>query len=437
MKLLYQKNRRRGAVLAITLVLAALVGIVVGALLLITRQQNYLTARSQTWASEIPIAEAGIEEAMAHINSRPTNWAGTHGWESSGNSYYRQRSLGNEGGYYYTTISTAKPPSIVSIGYGRIPLQSNFTYRTILAVTKLAPPGWGVVGKKWVAMNGNPYIDSYDSSDPNFSTNGLYDVTKRRDRAGVGTLSTNANSITTGSNGKIYGSAATGPRGTVSGTVGDGGWNTSPGTGQQAGHVTDDFNMAVPTATLPANFSATPQTLPVLGYTLPLTDPLRAFTYVLAGGDWKFPGASFSGGGVYIQGSVRIWMDGDFTMSGTATVTLAPGATLEMYIGNPTPGASSVQMDLTGQCVVNPTGIPSKCLIFGLQNCTSMKYAGTAKGYCKLYAPSADITVTGNYDFNGSVVGNTVQFSGTASIHYDEALSGSGPDYRIVSWEEL
>src|SRR5215212_4700108 len=123
MKLFYEKNRRKGSVLATTLVFAALVGIVVGALLLITRQQNYLTARSQSWSSEIPIAEAGIEEAMAHLNSRPTNWA-THGWVKSGGSYFQQRSIGNDGGYYYTTISTDALPRIVSIGYARIPLQT-------------------------------------------------------------------------------------------------------------------------------------------------------------------------------------------------------------------------------------------------------------------------------------------------------------------------
>jgi hypothetical protein len=434
MKIPYFQSHRRGSVLVTTLVLAMLVGIVVGALLVVGRNQNVLAARSQTWCSEIPIAEAGIEEAMAHLNSRPTNIA-SRGWSGSSSNVSKTRTIGNDTGYYFASISTSKPPTIVSIGYGRIPLSSNYTHRTILAMTKLAPPGWGVVGKKSVSMNGNPYLDSYDSSDTQFSTGGLYDATKRRDRAGVGTLSTNAGAINTGSNGKIYGSAATGPGGTVIGTVGDGAWDTSPGTGQQPGHVTDDFNMAVPNATLPANFSATPQTVPLLGSVL--GGIYSGYTYVLPAGDWKFPATTFSSGGVYIQGTVRLWIDGSFSMSGTATVTLAPGATMEMYIGNPTAGAPSVSMDLSGQCVINPNGIPANASIYGLPNCTSMKYAGTAKAYCKLYAPNADITITGNYDFNGSVVGNTVQFSGTANIHYDEALSGGGPDYRVVSWEEL
>jgi hypothetical protein len=176
-----------------------------------------------------------------------------------------------------------------------------------------------------------------------------------------------------------------------------------------------------------------------MGSSLPLLDPLRGYTYVLAAGDWKFGPVNFSGGGIYVQGNARIWIEGDFLMSGSASVTLAPGATMEMYIGTPNPpvGTPSVQMDLTGNCVINPTGIPANCSIFGFPNCTSMKYAGTAAAYCKLYAPNADIRVTGNYDFSGSIVGNYVRFSGTAQIHYDEALGGESASYKVVFWQEL
>jgi hypothetical protein len=94
-------------------------------------------------------------------------------------------------------------------------------------------------------------------------------------------------------------------------------------------------------------------------------------------------------------------------------------------------------MDLSGQCVINPTAIPANCMIYGLPTCTSMKYSGTAAAFCRLYAPNADLVVTGDFDFSGSAVGKTVTLSGTANFHYDEALSAGGPEYKIVSWEEL
>jgi hypothetical protein len=439
MKIPHLHHRRHGSVLLTTLVMAMLVGIAVGALLVISQRQNYLTARSRTWTSEIPIAEAGIEEAMAHINARmtTTNLA-TNGWVKSGNIYVKTRTNFTTEGYYYAAITKSPawaPPTITSIGYARIPLRTNYTQRLIFVQTKLAPPKFGIVAKQQITMNGNPFIDSYNSSDSDWSTANLYDPLKRSDRAGVGVLSSIAGAINTGG-GKVFGSAATGPGGTVIGNVGDGVF-LSTSSGLQPDHVTADFNMALPNATLPANFAAVPQTVPILGISLPLIDPLRSFDYVLNSGDWKFPSTSFSGGGVYVRGSVRIWIDGSFSMSGGASVTLAPGATLEMYIGNPTAGASSVAMNLTGHCVINPSGIPANCSIFGFANCNDMTYAGTAAAYCKLYAPNADIKVTGNYDFNGSIVGNYIRFSGSASIHYDEALSGDTATYKVVLWQEM
>src|SRR5215204_4373879 len=115
MKTLFLHSRQSGSVLVTTLVLAMLVGVVVGALLIISQQHNTLTARSQTWSGEIPIAEAGIEEAMAHLNSKPTT-LDANGWTNSGSNVVKSRVLGD--GYYYTAISTqAQRPTIVSVGF--------------------------------------------------------------------------------------------------------------------------------------------------------------------------------------------------------------------------------------------------------------------------------------------------------------------------------
>src|SRR5687767_4203269 len=92
-------NNERGTVLVTTLIITGLVTLSVAALLMIVKQQSYFSARSQTWCSEIPIAEAGVEEAMAHINSRPRRiW--TNGWTVSGTNVYKRRNVGD--GYFYT-----------------------------------------------------------------------------------------------------------------------------------------------------------------------------------------------------------------------------------------------------------------------------------------------------------------------------------------------
>src|SRR5690349_1548113 len=101
----------RGSVLMTTLILALLVGVTSAGLYMLTQQQNVLLARSQVWNEELPLAEAGVEEAMAHLNSVPTNFASS-GWTASGSNVVKSRVLGSNGGYYFTGISTSQPPVI-------------------------------------------------------------------------------------------------------------------------------------------------------------------------------------------------------------------------------------------------------------------------------------------------------------------------------------
>src|SRR5436309_1957945 len=114
-------NSERGSVLLTTLIITALVTVVVAALLMVVQQQHYFTARSTTWCSEIPIAEAGIEDAMAFLNSRQRGLpiVATNGWTNLGPNIVKLRYFTNGSatladGYYFTAISTARPPTVVS-----------------------------------------------------------------------------------------------------------------------------------------------------------------------------------------------------------------------------------------------------------------------------------------------------------------------------------
>jgi hypothetical protein len=414
-------RKTAGSVLVTTLVLALLVGIVAGALLVITRQQNVLTVRSQTWSSEIPVAEAGIEEAMAHLNSGPTNFA-SRGWSSSGSNFFKTNGIGNDSAYYYTTISTANPPTIVSIGYGRIPLSTSFTHRTVMVTTKKNFASGGVIAKGKITMSGGASVDSFDSSDPTYSSNGVYTISKRHDQAYVGSASSLAPAVDSGT-GKIYGNAATAPGGTVAGTVGDGTWNAS-NTGLQTGHTSDDFNMAIPDAAIPSDFGS--------GLPLPAVNALGQ--YILVGGlDYKVSASLSVPGGKSLlvtgPGKVRLWVTGDFTLSGSAFAEIQTGADFELYIGG--------KGTISGGGIMNDTQNASHCAVYGLPTCTTMTYSGSAAYIGTVYAPQAAFTFSGGAGGSGSFVANTVTISGSAGVHYDEALGRPTAPYSIMSWEEL
>ena len=233
---------------------------------------------------------------MAHLGTRPKNFA-TNGWSMSGSNCVKTRYFTNTpgtvaDGYFYTTIRTAKPPTIVSVGFGRIPGQTNFTRRTVLVMTKENPPHYAIIAKETITLGGSgsdtPWVDSFDSTDPNYSTGGQYDPLKRNDRAGVATLSRAVPAITTGS-GEIWGFATTGPGGTVTGTVGDGAWCTTT-SGIQPNHVRNDFNLAIPDVSEPV--FAAPNAIPN--------------SWILVNKDYVISGDLTRG--FIVQGDARLWV---------------------------------------------------------------------------------------------------------------------------------
>jgi hypothetical protein len=56
-----------------------------------------------------------------------------------------------------------------------------------------------------------------------------------------------------------------------------------------------------------------------------------------------------------------------------------------------------------------------------------------------VYAPNADVTITGNGDTLGAVVSNQVTMSGNGSFHYDSSLAnfGSSSLWSVSKWREL
>ena len=406
----FRQNHERGAVLVTTIVIMGLVTILIAALLTIVNRQNYLTARSATWCSEIPIAEAGIEEALAHLNSKPMRLA-TNGWTVSGSNVVKSRYFTNSStvadGYFYTAISTARPPVIVSIGYGRIPTRTNYTSRRVSVMTQENAPIYGIIAQG--TISGGTY-DSYNSTNSLYSTGGQYDPAKRLDNANVGTLSSATPAI---SGVKIYGSASTGPGGTVdagTSTIGDGVWNSTT-TGIQPGHVRDDFNQTL----LPVNLPNT-------------TWNMFPGSKVLGNKDYKYTGNMTAG--FKVTGNARLWITGTVKLTGSDVISISPGGSIEIYLAG--------DASFGGNGIVNNATDPLACKIFALSTCTSIDFKGNSALTGVIYAPTADVKMSGTPDIYGSLIAKTIQLSGNSKMHYDESLGArNDPQFTIIAWEEL
>jgi hypothetical protein len=97
------QKRNVGGTLLTTLVIAAVVGMTLMAYLKMVSNQNYFVQRSQTWNATVPIIEAGLEEALTHLNRNGTNVGNPNltadGWILRDGVYVKQSWVGEN---YYT-----------------------------------------------------------------------------------------------------------------------------------------------------------------------------------------------------------------------------------------------------------------------------------------------------------------------------------------------
>ncbi|MDA1272757.1 MAG: hypothetical protein O2960_01715 [Verrucomicrobia bacterium] len=422
-----------GSVLLVILFTVAIIGISMAAYLDMVGSQNISTMRSTQWNSGIPIAEAGIEEALTHLYYNPMNLA-SEGWVLANGNYTKERMLGTS--KYVISIATSSPPVIVSRAFVRVPLGTNFMEppRTIrVTTTNDALFAKGMVAKGQIDLSGNNIrTDSFDSTDPAYNTGGAYDPAKAKDNGDIATNSAVIDSLNVW-NADIYGKASTGPGGTVSigpnGSVGSKNWHLAGNNGIEPGWASDDMNVSFPDVQAPFSGGAlTPSSGSVNG---------TNYTYVLTSGNWEVSSLSMSGqDNLIVMGDAVLYVTGSLSLAGQSFITIATNSSLHLYVA----GASA---SLGGKGVVNTPGSAINFVYYGMPGNTSLSLSGNAAFTGAIYAPSANFTLGGGgnntYDFVGASVSATVKMNGHFNFHYDENLGKAGPrrGYVITSWNEI
>lgn len=270
----------------------------------------------------------------------------------------------------------------------------------------------------------NIVVDSYDSSDPNKSTNGQWDLTKRQSHGDVAT----DGSLISAGNSHIYGNVST-----------NGG--TVTGISNIAGQIRNDFYQDLPDISAPTWSAYTPVTVGG-GSTLTAaavkgTARYKAPTISLSGNNTLSILGPAGGGTSYIE----IWLTGDLSTKGNAQITIDKNVIATFYVGG--------DMTVAGNGIQNGNGVasdrPANVLIYGLKppagTSQSFNFNGNADIEAGIYAPDADVTIVGggsNGSYSGSIVGNNISMTGITQVHYDEALKSRGivSGYRIASWFE-
>jgi hypothetical protein len=95
---------------------------------------------------------------------------------------------------------------------------------------------------------------------------------------------------------------------------------------------------------------------------------------------------------------------------------------------------------INGGALVNP-GYAQNLSIIGVGNGQTFKLSGGAPFVGTVDAPGWQVNLSGQGDFSGAFIGNTLNITGGARVHYDQALeqvngSGGVSNYAFASWFE-
>lgn len=429
-----RKGGTEGNTLLIVMGTVAVLALGLASALAMSEHQFQLSFRDANWERSLHLAEAGIEEAMAHLASNGTNASSmqTQGWLLDGTNYVKTNTLMD--GVYRMQISTNTLPTVASTGVLPGLLGVGTVERTVEVTTTVGASTAGIrmaiagKGQMEFDANFNPamIVDSFDSSSDLYSDGGVYDPAKRKDSGNVGTTSSGNNQITLNASSHFYGKVETGGTATVGvpspNSVGSLAWNASGVSGIQPGWKVDNYNEIFPEVKAPTGATA-----------------LAAFPATLGPGLFT-KGSSTLSTAVAISGNTTLYINGALNVTAGGKFVIAEGAKLTVIVTS--------ESTWSGNPVDNQTGRAANFSLMGTSALTAFHFkpnAGTSF-IGTIYMPTAQLEIGSggaNNVLTGAVVGGgLVHFNGGWKIHYDEALNGIGPKtstgatLSVLTWAE-
>jgi len=312
-------------------------------------------------------------------------------------------------------VYTNREPASVDTLLLNAPGERNF-YRAFAATPLFA---FALAAQDQIDLAGNNlWSDSFDSSDPAYSTGGLYDPSKHKANGDIAACRGLTNSLSIG-NANIWGHVWTCSDGSLDvgpqGSVGDAAWHLANNNGIEPGFVSTNFDASFPPVSRPFSGGFTPS-----GGLYNATN----YDYLLVSGNYRVSGSFLATNkAALVLGNVSLYVLSNFWMSGRSSIGIAPGASLKLYVG----GSSTV---LGGNGVINETGNATNFMYYGLPNNTDVSVTIISLAGC-IYAPSAKIVLSGGgslpVDFSGSCLGKSILLGEHIRMHFDENLKRIRP----------
>lgn len=422
-----------------------------------------LSYRTHYNMAALNLAESGIEYAVHAIKEAQDGTDNWSEWTKQGNDVIKAldpvtftgSTQGNLSIYIINYESDS--PEVVAKSEISLPNQptiSRYMYAQVAASSSRGLFAYGMLTKDTISASGGVVFDSWDSdpdNDPDTPPE-FYNSSKSNDNVAIASASSADGAISLGSS-DVYGTAAVGSSGNKGLSVGWGGqvgpkdaseWHASdtealwakdpPGwkVSTQTGALTTGFtatfeDIAAPSLTATDNRTS---------YQLPYTDkqlksnPWSSWyqnVYV----DQETLGAPdrvtiLELDQLKVNGGATLRFEGDVIINlpseGVTTlqviqggaIELAPDATLTIYTAG--------NIDVTGAGLFSQVA-PQQLQVWGTSSNTQyFNFLNNGQFSGIIYAPNAEVKVTGNSDIYGSVIGKNITLTGSGSFRYDESL---------------
>jgi hypothetical protein len=432
---------RRGSVLIVALVIAAVIALGLASFLSLNLTSSRLAKRTVQGYVGLNLAEAGVEEGTWSMNRAAggdrnawSGWAQNGGaaWKKFNDFSFSQGATGWVKVYVSSSApSTATQPKIISYasiaGSGEAPV----TKMLEVSLRRRSYFAQGVVAVETLAFHGNnTSVDSWNSDPDHDPATPPVDYSPAV-RIDHGTLASpsRARDAVMVDQAQVWGYVSTGgapprvvgPNGNIRGTT------TANGVVVDPARVTTDFNADFPLIPLPAD--GTP--IATIGATL------GTFGQVTR---WRCQSLSLHGNDTLtIQGDVTLIITASsgnqgVSITGNAALIIPAGSRLTIYLES--------DLLIAGQGLANDNVQAGTCTIWGAnqtQGGQRLHIAGRGALRSAIYAPNADVQVNGNGDVMGSIVARNILFNGNAAFHFDESLAETGGNtpFGIGQWREL
>lgn len=436
-------SSRRGSVLIVALLVAALIAMVLGSYLNLNLSSTRLARRTFYGYAALNLAEAGTEEGVWSFNHATTDddddndaW---ENWTKRNGAAWKKFPAVDFGAHIAGTMKVyvdnynpqpGTQPKVVAQATVAMPGETPVVKLVEVTLRRRSYFANGLVAKNSVVFNGNnASVDSWNSDpDNNPSTAPVpYSAAVRTDHGSVASVSVLNSSIAV-NQADIWGYVATGgaqPQVGVAGSVR--GVNTPANVAVDPSRVSTDFNADFTLLTAPTDGTLITSVGSTLG-TLNTATRWRCSNITLSGDQT-----------LTILGQVTLILTAgsgaqNISVTGNAAILIPAGSSLTLW--------TEGDVKVAGRGLSNSNVQPSSCLLLGtnrspLGQAIDVAGLGDLKGL--IYAPNGDVKINGNGNVMGSIVARDITLVGNAAFHYDESLANSDDSapFGIAKWREL